>query len=393
LWILVAALPANLLSSARADVTERGFQIGLTNAITPEVVQELRQDWRINLVRIQVGDNTRMDGAVGQTYLDMMERVFTLVDEKLPIFAQNNIKVVFSLYSPPGGFQTRIKIPHHAMFSQPELQQDFIRMWETIIDRYGNNPAIYAFDLSNEPAENKKAVCSTCKTWAQLVPDVVNAIRAKNTSVRLIVKAPYANAAKLGQMPIFDDPLIIYNYHAYPFTRYQHTGLNKTNGPIARPSTQAVQQATYGRLRGFFMKWDAAYKKGLVRSSTPSINVGEFAVSSCAQEAGTFLDDILGTSEGNFSTIDGDVLQASCKALKKKKARARCMKQAKALKRKYPLIAAMKKAHTSWTYHGFDDALVWDPRYACTPTNEFVVSPTDTDRETVLRAYFSRNAG
>jgi hypothetical protein len=323
----------------------------------------------------------------------MMERVFTLVDEKLPIFAQNNIKVVFSLYSPPGGFQTRIKIPHHAMFSQPELQQDFIRMWETIIDRYGNNPAIYAFDLSNEPAENKKAVCSTCKTWAQLVPDVVNAIRAKNTSVRLIVKAPYANAAKLGQMPIFDDPLIIYNYHAYPFTRYQHTGLNKTNGPIARPSTQAVQQATYGRLRGFFMKWDAAYKKGLVRSSTPSINVGEFAVSSCAQEAGTFLDDILGTSEGNFSTIDGDVLQASCKALKKKKARARCMKQAKALKRKYPLIAAMKKAHTSWTYHGFDDALVWDPRYACTPTNEFVVSPTDTDRETVLRAYFSRNAG
>lgn len=388
---VIAVLVANCPFWTRAEVTERGFQVGLTDAITPEVVRELREDWRINLVRLQVGDNTRMDGAVGQAYLDMMERVFDLVEAKLPIFAENNIKVVFSLYSPPGGFQTRIKIPHHAMFSQPELQEEFIRTWEAIIDRFGNNDTIYAFDLSNEPAENKKAVCSTCKTWAQLVPDVVNAIRAKNSSVRLIVKAPYANAAKLGQMPLFDDPLIIYNYHAYPFTRYQHTGLNKTNGPIARPSTQAVQQASYGRLRGFFVKWNAAYRRGLVRSPFPSINVGEVAVSSCAQEAGVFLDDILGTSEGNFSTIDGDVLQASCRALKRKKARAKCVKNAKALKRKYPLIPAMKKAHTSWTYHGFDDALVWDPRYECTPTNEFVVSPTTTDRETVLRAYFSRN--
>jgi hypothetical protein len=354
------------------------------------VVRELREDWGINLVRIQVGDNNNMDGTVGQAYLDMMERAFAVVDSKLPLFAENNIRVVFSLYSPPGGFLTRTKIAHHAMFSQPELQQDFIKMWETIIDRYGNNPAIYAFDLSNEPAENKKAVCGTCKTWAELVPDVVNAIRAKSPAVRIIVKAAYANAAKLGELPILNDPLVIYNYHAYPFTRYQHSGLNQTEKVISRPSKQAVQQATYGRLRGFFTKWNASYRKGLVNSPTPTINVGEVTVSSCAQDAAVFLDDMLATIEGTFDTIDGDMLRESCKALKRN-ARAKCTKKAKALKRKYPLISAMKKAHTSWTYHAFNDATVWDPRYMCSATNEFVISPSITDRELVLRGYFSRN--
>ncbi len=392
LLLVVAALLASIPTSLRADVTERGFQVGLTDALTAEAVQGLRQSWGINLARIQVGDNGRMDGAVGQAYLDMMEDVFNMVDSKLPLFAQNNIKVVFALYSPPGGFLTRTKIAHHAMFSQPELQQDFIRMWETIIERYGSNPSIYAFDLSNEPAENPKAVCSTCKTWAQLVPDVIRAIRAKNQSVRLIVKGPYANASKLAQMPVYDDPLIIYNYHAYAFTRYQHTGLNTPSVPIARPSTQAVQQATYSRLRGFFAKWNDAYRKGLVRAPAPTINVGEITVSPCAQEAGVFLDDTLATVEGSFDTIDGDVLKASCKALDKRKARAKCNRRAKALKRQFPFISAMKKAHTSWTYHGFEDAPVWDPRYTCSATNEFVISPTETDRETVLRAYFSRNA-
>ena len=389
--VLVSLMVSCLPWSCQADVTERGFQVGLSDAITPEVVQGLKQDWGINLARIQVGDNGRMDGAVGQEYLDMMEGAFALVDSKLPLFAQNNIKVVFTLYSPPGGFLTRQKVPHHAMFSDQGLQQDFIRIWETIIDRYGNNPAIYAFDLSNEPAEDRKSVCATCKTWAQLVPDVVAAIRAKNSSVRLIIKPPYANSSKLGQMPILDDPLIIYNYHAYPFIRYQHAGLDGISSTIARPTTQAVQQATYGRLRAFLAKWTAAHKEGRVKSPVPTINVGEVTVSSCAAEAGVFLNDMLGAIEGNFDAIDGTALKLSCNSIKKKNERAKCNKRAKALMRKYPLVPAMRKAHTSWTHHGFNDATVWDPRYACSPTNEFFVSPTETDRETVLRAYFSRN--
>jgi hypothetical protein len=392
---LIAAIVTGLLSATPVvsfgEVQERGFQVGLTDAITPETVLELKQEWGINLARIQIGDNSRMDGAVGDAYRDLMERAFDRFDSKLPFFEQNNIKVVFALYSTPGGFQTRGSPPHHMMFSDPQLQQEFISIWETIIDRYGNNPAIYAFDLSNEPAENKSLVCGTCKPWVQLVKDVISAIRAKNSSVRLIIKPPYANPVKLGQMPIINDPLIIYNYHSYPFHRYQHAGLPGVNAPPTRPAADAIQRAVYSNLRGFLSKWDKAYKRGEVSSPLPSLNVGEVAVSACAFESGLFLDDMLTTIEGNFDSIDGDALKVSCRQLKKK-ARDRCYKRAKLLKRRYPLVAAIRKAHTSWTYHGFNDAEIWDARYACSPSNQFFLSPTETDRETVLKAQFSRNS-
>jgi|GEM_PF-1143175 len=393
-WTIMAVMFVSIAASPNecySDITDRGFQVGLTDGITNEVLQELKQSWKINLVRLQVGDNTNMDGAVGQQYLDMMERVFQLVDRKLPLFAANNIKVVFTLYSPPGGFETRIKMPHHAMFSRPELQRDFISIWEAIIDRYGNHPAIYAFDLSNEPAENPKSVCDACKSWTELLPDVVAAIRAKGPTIPIIVKAPYANASKLGQLPLFNDPQIIYNYHAYAFTRYQHTGLNKPSGRIPRPSREAVQRETYGRLRSFIAKWIAAHKKGQVSAPLPKINVGELAVSACAEEPGVFLNDLLATVEGSFDEIDGDLLKTTCSSLTSKRARTRCNKKARDLKRKFPLVAAMRQAHSSWTYHGFDDAPVWDPRYMCSPPNQFVLSPTETEREIVLKGYFSRN--
>jgi hypothetical protein len=391
LSVLVACTAVVFLSHAphaAAAPTMRGFQMPL-ESMTAEALDDLVNNWGVNVLRAQVGDNTHMDGTTGAAYDGMMEQRFLLVEEKLPLLQARGIKLIFCLSSPPGGFQTRETPSHYLMYSQPELQDAFIEKWKQIVARFGSHPAILAFDLENEPAMRSSLVAAGARQWNQLLLDTIAAIRVTHPTLPLIVKSLYGDPSKLSQLPAINDPNVTYSYNAYPYNKYQHTGVGSAPFSIKRPSDKAVLANLRKRVAPFFFKTSQRVEKGEISKSLypPKVIVGEVGVSACASEGPQFLNGLLDTLEKDESASQ---IKARARLLRQwKKARSRGIKRPK------PKFVARHFArdvsHTGWFIHAFAEAIIWDPRYVCDSAGNITQSSTETDKSIVAKSYFSRN--
>jgi Cellulase (glycosyl hydrolase family 5) len=389
---LLSFLALTLLLSipcfSQAEVQSRGFQIGLQTVTTDEI-RELAEEWNVNLVRVQIGDNFNMDGVTGTGYITMMEGQFALFDTLVPTLNQYGIKVVFALYSPPGGFATREGPAHYQMFSTAGLQDDYIEMWRQIITRYGNNSAIAAFDLLNEPALRSSLLCAECRDWSDLLTDTLAAIREINQTATIMVKSIYGDPTKLSSLPLINDPNIIYSYHAYPYVKYQHAGIEGTPADVKRPSPKAVKNKLRSLLGRFFQKYHKAVKKGLVASYPPRLNAGEFAVSACStKQPHIYLQNVIEVLEGGKATPITATVRNRTKRCRGNSDRCKVLRK----KEKGLSLAAAKRqvVHESWTNHAFAEANVWDPRYEC-PNGEPEFVGGTTARAQVLKSFLARN--
>lgn len=373
---------------AAAAPTMRGFQIPL-ESMTAETLDDLVNNWGVNVLRAQVGDNTNMDGTTGAAYDAMMEQRFLLVEEKLPLLQARGLKMIFCLSSPPGGFQTREAPSHYLMYSQPELQNEFIEKWKQIVARFGSNPAILAFDLENEPAMRSSLLAAGARSWNQLLLDTIAAIRVTHPTLPLIVKSLYGDPSKLSQLPAINDANVTYSYNAYPYNKYQHTGIGTAPFSLERPSDEAVLANLRKRLAPFFYKTSLRAEKGEISKSLypPKVIVGEAAVSACASEGPQFLNGLLAALEKDDSASQ---IKARARLIRLwKKARARGIRRPK------PVFVAKHFArdvsHSGWFIHAFAEAIVWDPRYVCDAAGTVTRSSTETDKSIVAKSYFSRN--
>jgi hypothetical protein len=376
------------IQSSEAAPSQRGFQIPL-ESISAESLDDIKNNWKANILRIQIGNNLKMDTATGADYDAMLEERFTLLDQKLPLIAERGLKIIFCLHSPPGGLLTREPPSHYRMYSEPALQEEYISKWKQIMARYGSHPAIYAFDIENEPAMRKSLVASGARTWNQLVVDVIAAIRQTHPTVLLIVKSLYGDPSKLSSLPAINDSNIIYAYNSYIYNNYQHSGINSAPFSIDRPSDTAIVQNLRRRISPFFFnQYTRAQRKQIPASEfPPKLIVGEVAVSACARESGTFLSGLLTALETNDSAIS---LRKRNRALSSwRKARRRGRKMPK------PVFTAVDFAldlqHTGYTIHAYGESQFWDPRVSCDPSGTLTQSTSETDRTIVTKGFMSRN--
>ena len=380
---------------AHAAPTYRGFQIPV-EAITTESLDELVNDWGINQLRIQIGNNAQMDGTTGAAYDAMMEEQFSLLDIKLPLIESKGLTMIFCLYSPPGGFETRSAPSHYQMFSDPSLQDDFIAKWVEIAGRYAGNPTIVAFDLVNEPAANKALMGEGVRSWNNLLLDTISAIRSIAPTKTLIVKSLYGDPSKLGQLPIINDSNIMYSYNAYFYSEYQHSGAFNDPFSVSRPSSERVIKTMRRRLSPFFFKMYKRMKKKQIPSDAfpPKLVVGEATVSSCAIDAGTFLNDLLSAIETDESDISE---RRRARALRKWRKKRRRNKRRGISNRGLKKPSFKKNdfvrdvQHYSYAIHAYDEAKIWDPRYSCSVQGEFTLESEDTDRGIVIKGFMGRN--
>jgi hypothetical protein len=389
----LAALSIALLLSplkSQAAPTERGFQLPLS-AITAESVEELASTWKVNVLRAQIGNNTSMDGTTGAAYDSMMEEQFALLDAKLPLLQSKGLKIILCLYSPPGGFETRQAPSHYLMFSQPSLQEDFVKIWQTIATRYGSSPTVAAFDLANEPAQRKGMLAAGARNWQTLATDTIAAIRAIQPTMPIIVRSLYGDPAKLTQLNISSDPNISYSYNSYFYSKYQGQGDVSPPFSVARPKDSAILESLRKRVAPFFFKvWQLVDTKKLPASAyPPKMVVGEAAVSACAPEAGAFFNGLLGAIETDQSTAG---VAARAKILRKwRNQRKRNKRLKKPTFTREDFLLDVE--HTGYAIHSYGEegARIWDPRYSCSSNGEFELSPTETDRAATLKQYFARN--
>jgi hypothetical protein len=374
---------------ASATPTERGFQTQL-GALTAENLDELKNNWNINVIRIPIGDDLKMDGLEGADYDALMENLYTTLDARLPLLAERGIKLVFCLYSPPGGFFTREAPSHYAIFSRADLQAHFIRTWQAIATRYGSNPTVAAFDLANEPALRKSLLGSGVKDWSGLVVDTVAAIRAIAPTKPIIIRTIYGDPTKLSRLPIIDDANIQYSYNSYLYHNYQHSGVYTPAFSAARPSNEAILKKTRSILAPFFLKvYNAAQSKKVVNKIyPPKLVVGEAAVSACAREPGSFLNGLLTALETDESAR-GEAFRN--KVLNRwKRARRKHRRVSKPVFKAEDFKLDVK--HTGYAIHAYAEYFAWDPRYSCNAEGKFYLSPTETEQTIVIKGFFSRNA-
>jgi hypothetical protein len=392
-FFIALALTASTLTSlpirpAVAAPSERGFQL-LLDTITAEQLDELVNNWNINVVRLHIGNNSQMDGTTGAAYDSMMEARFALLEATLPLFQARGLKVIFSLSSPPGGFETREGTPHSLMYSQASLQDDFIQKWREIMVRFGSHPSISAFDLSSEPAMDKTKLCSGCRPWNQLVLDTIAAIRQTNPTTTLMVQPLYGDPSKLTQLPTINDANVIYSYNSYLYGAYQHTGVGSTPYSIARPSDDAILANLRRRLSGFFFKmYQRAEKKQIPASAfPPRIVVGEAAVSACATESASFMTGLLTAIETDQSVRGQDIRRKALRRWQRQRKRNRRAPKPKFTASDFTLDVS----HVGYTIHAYAEAPIWDPRMSCAQDGTIIQPDTDTDRAIVVKSFFSRN--
>jgi hypothetical protein len=397
-FIFVACLLFVCLT-AQAEVQYRGFQVGYSSMHESDF-DDLAKDHNTNLIRFQI-THADMDSITEQSgeaaYQSMVGGVLDEIDPKMnaAIMAGNKIVIGFAL--PPGGFKDRnASPPHSKMFSSPELQGWYIRMVVTLIERYRDNidaGDIYAVVINSEPADSPSEPGNGAEDWNELLIRTVNEIRKVHQTATLMVMPLWGDPTRLTNLPIFDDDNIIYGYHWYLWNSYQHTGEGNSPFSVKRPGKKQISNRTRRLLGKFFLKWKNANRKGEVSFYPPRLGIGEFAISACASNSATFLDDLLYTIEGEDAAQIKN--KNDCSRFKKKKRRKKCRQQQKnkpkkTKKQQRQEEARLEVAHESWTFHAWREARIWDPKQSCDQNGNFTYAG-QTDRMSVLDKYLQRN--
>ena len=128
------------------------------------------------------------------------------------------LNLVLDLHRAPGfSFNEPDKI---VLFGDADMQARFLAIWQAFAKRYAGEGHML-FELLNEIVEPDST------RWNALATRAIAAIREVDADHAIVIGGiDYNNVWRLKDMPIFDDPKIIYNFHMYePFAMtHQHAG-------------------------------------------------------------------------------------------------------------------------------------------------------------------------
>ncbi|MEX1111531.1 MAG: cellulase family glycosylhydrolase, partial [Chthoniobacterales bacterium] len=95
--------------------------------------------------------------------------------------------------------------------------------WTAIAQRYLHEPAIVAYDLLNEPATD---YFSQGAWYHNVLPAAIAAVRRVNPSIWLMVESEYwGQAGNFADMPLINDPYVIYSFHMYAPASFTNQGI------------------------------------------------------------------------------------------------------------------------------------------------------------------------
>ncbi len=381
---------------AVAEPSQRGFQIPI-DSISEESLDDVATNWKANILRVQIANDYEIAEATGAEYVTRINTILDKLDTKLPLLQAHGLKAIVCLSSPPGGLETHTAPSHHRMFSQPALQDEYVAIWRIIASRYAANDTVAAFDLLNEPATRKSLLNPSAKNWGALSIQTLAAVREYAPNKLVIIKSLYGDPSKLTSLPPIQDANLAYSYNSYFFSKYQHSGVYSTPFSVERPSPVAIKRQLRRNLAPFYFKLYTRVQRKLLSPSMfpPKLIVGEATVSGCAKESGTFMNDLLSGLETDVSAIGrtrrGSAIRNYERALQRWERR----NKRRGRKPRPPEFTQddfnFDITHVGYTVHAYGEYYAWDPRYSCSMTGEYSLSPSDTDRGIVIKSFFSKN--
>lgn len=297
--------------------------------------------WRANLIRWQFyyhgATDPKQRGDLA-AYDRWLEQTMAEVDRALPLCQELGIAVVIDLHTPPGGLEGH----QMALFSDAACQEKFISVWDRLAAHYRNAPAVWGYDLLNEPAEGRLG--AGLLDWRALAEKVARRVRAIDPDRAIIVEpGAHGGWSNLPFFPPLDVPGVVYSVHMYEPMAFTHQGvLDGLPAGIAYPGTIGGEHWDRETLRRKLQP-----VRDYQRDYNIPIYIGEFSVPRWAP----------GASGANWLR--------DC-------------------------ISLFEEYGWDWSYHSFREWHGWNVELGNDPQ---VMAPpaSPSDRQQVLRAQFSRN--
>jgi len=295
------------------------------------------QSWKANLIRFQFGGLNddqllAMDAAAYDAWVDAH---LPVLDAALADAQKRGVKVVIALFSIPGGREADF---NYRIFFDKGYQATFLATWQKLATRYRGNPAVFAYDLWNEPTRRKPLLAG----W----PDAQGLQEQAAALIRAIdpdTPICFETDDDINSIIPVKTTHAIYEFHVYAPSVFTHQGVGgRAYGGVSygdvvegAPLNKAWLRAYLQPIRNFQLAFRVP------------VYIGEFSAVRWAPGAAGWLTD-------NSSLFD--------------------------------------EYGWDWTYHAFREYDGWDLEmvnlpYGGTPT----LSATPTDRMTAIRYWLDQN--
>lgn len=320
----------------------RGVMIGM--GVDADDLRTLARKYGANHVRWQLTwsgfPNGPADTATAEEYDRWINGELDRLARLLPVCEEEGISVLIDLHTPPGGREEGANVMR--LFRKPEHQDHFLRIWDRIVGRFHDAPAVWGYDLVNEPTLGM--LPDGVKPWPELALEAAKRIRAVDRDKAIIVEpAPWGSPEGLDDFePLPGIDGVVYSVHMYMPHSFTHQGVYDNPTGVTYP----------GRIDG--RDWNkAAIREALEparrfeRDYQAPIYIGEFSAIRWApgSSARDWLRDV---------------------------------------------IDVMEEYRWDWAYHAYREWDGWSFEHGPDP-KDHGPSPTLTDRGALLKSYFARN--
>jgi hypothetical protein len=198
------------------------------NTFRDEDLRVLGQDWNANLIRWQMTTNWGADYQHEQDYNlkryhEWLDAELDDLERALDACRRYGILAVIDLHSPPGGRRPNRDL---VLIHEPRYLAAFVACWEKIARRFAGHPAVWAYDLVNEPVQNRPPdENGTDYLQAQVL--AARAIRAIDPETAVIIEVDQWDSADgFRYLEPVDVPRVVYQVHMYWPHSFTHQGVH-----------------------------------------------------------------------------------------------------------------------------------------------------------------------
>jgi len=204
------------------------------NTFRDEDLRVLGLEWNANVIRWQI---TRNWGQADtdrdlEDYDRWLGGKLDELDQALEACRRYGLKVVVDLHTPPGG---RYESMDLAIFHEPVYQDHFVALWQEIARRYQGHPAVWGYDLVNEPVQNAPSPPGVADYLGAQVR-AAKAIREVDAQVPIFIEAAEWDSAQgFRELEPVEVPNVIYEAHMYVPGEFTHQGVFGPATGVAYP--------------------------------------------------------------------------------------------------------------------------------------------------------------